>query len=757
MIHSPCRSRSLELFPATCLVLLLVAPLAAPESVGAVECTVSQAGGHAGLPHPILFVTQYPVGEDFATIGSTFANHFATMQTVGRGGDLWILYPDGSLCNVTREAGFGVAASSQTTAAALAVRDPYVHWSGDKALVSMVMGAPTKQFEQLTFHWQIYEVTGLGQGDPVSIDHVDGQPAAYNNVSPIYGPDERILFTTDRPRGGSAHHYPQLDEYESTPTNTGLWALDPATDTLEILDHAPSGVFTPTVDSYGRVLFTRWDHLQQDQQADDGQANAFDWPSEAPGGTTTAAVDVFPERRVNPVAPLTGHRFNHFFPWMMNADGTEHETLNHVGRHEFHDYFDRNRTDDGNLDEFIFSIATETANQNEILNFFQLEEDPTTPGRYFAVDAPEFGTHASGLVFRVDAPPVLPADQIQVTYVTHPDTRTVVDDGDPVPATHTGHYRDPLPLADGSLIAAHATETRYAGNDGSRANPDPRYDFRLRLLTQNGQYFQPDAALTGAGGISRSVIFWDPDVQVSYNGPFWELSPVEVRAKAQPPLLTAPALEAPEAQIFTEESADEAALRDYLRQNDLALIVSRDVTTRDAADVQQPFNLRVAGPGGAQTTGAAGTVYDVEYLQIFQGDLLRGYQGDPGRRVLARPLHGIGNPPSTGAEGSVTLGQDGSMAAFVPAGRALSWQLTSPDDEPVVRERYWLSFQPGEIRVCASCHGLNSEDQAGSAKPTNPPEALRTLVQFWQAEYVDLFADGFESGDVTVWSAAVGD
>ena len=38
----------------------------------------------------------------------------------------------------------------------------------------------------------------------------------------------------------------------------------------------------------------------------------------------------------------------------------------------------------------------------------------------------------------------------------------------------------------------------------------------------------------------------------------------------------------------------------------------------------------------------------------------------------------------------------------------------------VVRERYWLSFQPGEIRVCTSCHGLNSKDQAGQSTPTNP-------------------------------------
>ena len=37
--------------------------------------------------------------------------------------------------------------------------------------------------------------------------------------------------------------------------------------------HRPA-LFTPIVDSYGRILFTRWDHLQRDQQAD-GDGNPF--------------------------------------------------------------------------------------------------------------------------------------------------------------------------------------------------------------------------------------------------------------------------------------------------------------------------------------------------------------------------------------------------------------------------------------------------------------------------------------------------
>jgi hypothetical protein len=86
-----------------------------------------------------------------------------------------------------------------------------------------------------------------------------------------------------------------------------------------------------------------------------------------------------------------------------------------------------------------------------------------------------------------------------------------------------------------------------------------------------------------------------------------------------------------------------------------------------------------------------------------------------------------------GPVGSTALGADGSMAAFVPATRALSWQLTDAAGEAIVRERYWLTFQPGEIRVCASCHGTNSSDQASQPEPSNTPQALVDLLRHWQA------------------------
>jgi hypothetical protein len=51
-----------------------------------------------------------------------------------------------------------------------------------------------------------------------------------------------------------------------------------------------------------------------------------------------------------------------------------------------------------------------------------------------------------------------------------------------------------------------------------------------------------------------------------------------------------------------------------------------------------------------------------------------------------------------------------------------------------VRERYWLTFQPGEVRVCTSCHGLSDKDQAGHGAPANPPQALQALLEHWQAQ-----------------------
>lgn len=695
----------------------------------------AHAGAVVTTANPIVFVTQIPLTSDFTNIASTFGNHMGAMSSVGRGGDLWIRYPDGTLRNLTEAAGYG--SSGQQGATAIAVRDPSPHWDGKKVIFSMVMGAPTKQYQVETYYWQLYEITGLGPNDTPVITKVPNQPANFNNVSPIYGTDDRIIFTSDRPRNGQAHLYPQLDEYEEAPIVTGLWRLDPNTAELQMLNHTPSGAFSPSIDSAGRVIFTRWDHLQRDQQADadaagTGSYGTFDYADEsATASKTSNRVEHFPEPR-SIQGTQNRHSFNVFFPWQINEDGTEEETINHVGRHELASYFEPSFLDDSALQYFSRS-GTGKVNENRLDLMLQMREDPRTPGSLFGIQAPEFGTHSAGQVVRLFGPVTVNPDDMKVDYITHPDTAAPSDQPG---ANHSGLYRNPLPTSNGQFIVVHTANTREVSNEGTLTAPRSRYDFRLKLLnTSSTGYATAGESLTP--GLSKSVSFWNPDQLVSYtNTPLWELQPMELVARARPTQRTAQ-LPAPEAQVFQEEGIDPQAFKTYLRQNGLALIVSRDVTQRDQADKQQPYNLEV--PGGVKTVGSNGKLYSVSHLQVFQADQVRGIGGmnNPraGRRVLARHLHEAHNPKvSSTIPAGIPLAKDGSMAAFVPASRAISYQLTNDSATPVVRERFWLSFAPGEVRVCASCHGVNRKDQAGQPEPTNKPEALRTLLRAWKAQ-----------------------
>lgn len=713
-------------------------------AAGALLLARSGSIGHAQtalvLPHPILFVTQVPVPEDFTTIGALFGNHRGAVTSAARGGDLWIRYTDGTLKNLTQAAGRGVNGFQGTTS--IAVREPSVHWSGMKAVFSMVTGSVTTQYQVATHYWQLYEITGLGQSESPVITKVPNQPVDFNNVSPIYGTDDRIIFTSDRPRDGSRHLHPQLDEYEEAPVVTGLWSLNQATGDLFMLQQSPSGSFSPQIDSFGRVVFIRWDHLQRDQQADaDARSNAgygtFNYANEsANAARLNDRTEVFPEPRASRTdllagTNLEGHTFNDFFPWMIDEDGTDEETLNHLGRHEFHGYFNRSHKDDSNLIEFHSGLPR--TNPNVISNFIHIKEDPFSPGTYYGIDAPEFSTHSSGQVVAFNAPPGLNPDSSVVTYVTHRDTASYTDTPS---SNHTGLYRNPLPLTDGRVVVSHTTSTQADRNTGTRAAPRSRYALRLKVLT-TGTNGASTAGQTLTSGISKSVSWWDPDVAVSFSGELWELDPVEVRARTRP-VRTPPALQQAVQQVFAQQGVTLAQMQAYLRANNLALIVSNNVTTRDRNDRQQPFNLRVAGTS-TQTLGAGGKIYDVSHLQIFQADQLRGIGGTtnprPGRRVLAQPLHdpAVRNPPLSGSPaGSVAVAADGSVAAFVPARRALSWQLTAPNGTPVVRERYWITAQPGEVRVCTSCHGLNTASQANQPEPVNEPQALRQILAYWR-------------------------
>lgn len=728
--------------------------------LGLVACGQSTTGEAApvggvetaalSVANPILFVTQVPIPSDFTNVVSTFGNHLGNPGSAPRGGDLYIRYPNERLKNLTKTAGFG--SDGLQGANSIAVREPCVHWNGQKAIFSMVVGSPN-QYQNSAYRWQLYEITGLGETEEPVITKVPNQPAQYNNVSPIYASDGRILFTSDRPHNGQAHLFPQRDEYEEQPTNTGIWSLNPQSGDLFLMNHSPSGSFSPRIDSFGRIVFTRWDHLERDQQADDDHIGGniygtFNYSEEGPNGVPTNSNDeVFPEPRdhwINYVNDhpnysgplhgyqpnLVGNNINHFFPWTLNQDGTEEETLNHIGRHELHSYFVAARNDDPNLISFL-GPTPHTSNHRPITNLFQIREDPNSPGTYWGIDAPEFFTHAAGQVIRIHGPVGMEADDMTIDYVTHRETANAADNPTP---NHSGLYRNPLPLRNGNVLVVHTMNTQRDQNIGTDLAPKSRYRFRIKLLRRKGGYWNATRPLTI--GIQKTVQYYDPNQLVTYSGELWELDPVEVTPRPVP-LSTGMKLPDIEASVFAEEGVAVHHMRNFLSNNGLALVVSRDVTRRDRNDRQQPFNLHVRGTS-TQTVAGSGHVYDVSHMQFFQADLLRGLtfgQGNPapGRRVIAQPMHGLAvtNPrePSF-PEGSVEIAEDGSMAALVPARRAMSWQMNDPIGQAVVRERYWVSFQPGEIRTCNVCHGLSSADQTGNTQvPQNKPEALRKLLR----------------------------
>ena len=722
----------------------------------------------------ILYVTQVPVmnenkdGTHTVTgnrmnVASLFGQHLGDTASCGRGGALMIRYVDGATRNLTLAAGYGIAAQQQVGANSVAVRSPAVDWTGQKALFSMVVGAPVSAGDATPFFWQIYEITNFGQNQTPVIIKVANQPANANNIMPSYGTNGRILYSSDRTRDGSPHLYPQLEEYLDIPTVTGIWSLDPSPGgTFQMLEHSPSGAFGPFVDHAGRVIFSRWDHLSRDVSVvyDRGPKSAvdvlgvtqtdtfaqtfngtFNYASEAANAAVLPASDTFPESRnfdksgnaldsVIVGHPLNGQTFNQFMIWSMNEDGTDEEIVNHAGRHELNNVFNRSFLDDTNL--VNLSIGTRKFFNSIVM----IHESPLVPGRYFGIDCQEDGTHSAGQIVSLDAGPAVNPEAMAVTYVTHPNKIPLFT---PAPlGSAVDIYRSPVPMSDGNLMAVRASATRTDFN--ANANPNTissAYAFRLELLKLSGATWIPDVLLTGSG-TTANISYFAAGQTLTFNGTLWELDPVEVVSRFKPTATTPAAVKAPEAAVFTQKQLNLQLFQNWLLQQNLSLIISRNVTTRDDVDKQQPFNLKIAHSSTQSVVGSQTPVYPISNLQLFQADQLRGLTTVPGRRVTANIWHdNIGeNPPNpSGPPGSVRLGDDGSMAAIVPAKRALSWHLTDPSHRSVVKERYWVTFQPGEIRTCTSCHGLNDKDQNGLGTPQNSPQALGALLDFWKTNH----------------------
>ncbi|HEX6929688.1 MAG TPA: hypothetical protein VF267_10580 [Gammaproteobacteria bacterium] len=781
----------------------------------------------------MIFVAQTPSPTGTSDIGShtaTFGNGQPDIGSAARGGSLYFLEADGTLRDLLDEAlkngcdagGGAICDASGSHAvnddgllvSGYVVRRPRVHWNADKVIFAMVAGAKHEQFGAVIPadpQWQLYEIGGLDPDDKPLLTKVAGQPP-FNNVDGIYGSEGKIFFISDKTVTGNDAHYPQLDEYESLPINTGLWKLDPETGTVSLMDHSPSGDFGPEITPGGHLIFTRWDHLQRDQQAehakevvilpdtdefwgpytytDESQAGDDDYrlvedmtrvylQNFIDSGKTdmeslTLAADgdeIYPEPvRGNPfynwgdkdgtvagsfggeqidyTLPQTEYgainslRFNHFLPWQIRQDGLQCETYRHTGLHENGGFIQKALRDDPNIRDI------ETTKVRIPDGFFlnQVFDDEETGFEIVTgVVSPEFGTHKAGPILQfidtqVASKPALHenGDAVEYEFLTDP-------------ADNENLYRDPFFLSDGRLVASVSRDP----------GPDQRdfdaFDFRLYVMKKNAQsgYYEPDQPLMSES-IERTFDFWEENGGLplrEFDGALWEIEAQEVIVRAEPTIPAEPALDDPELDAFTAAGIDPADFREYLRDNNLAAIVIRNATTRDGADVVQPFNLVVQDADGlheqtVHTEFEAGTdtLYPITYLQLMRGDYLRGYTkfarfeggefvSDGGRRILPNELAMTGklaNNLDTDAgapAGAVPVAPDGSIAALVPALRAMTWQLTDDDGDPVVRERYWLTFQPGEVRVCASCHGVNDVGQDGNGKPQNSPEALRILLE----------------------------
>jgi hypothetical protein len=322
-------------------------------------------------------------------------------------------------------------------------------------------------------------------------------------------------------------------------------------------------------------------------------------------------------------------------------------------------------------------------------------------------------------------------------------------------------YRNPMPMSDGTIIAVFSDCSNsiagYDTNVGATTLPVSKFHFRLMTLTNSGGVYGTNQFVV-PGGIQSTSVFYQDSILVTNGATMWELQPVEVRSRPIPtPVFSGVA--SIEKQVFADEAVDLATFQADLAQRNLALVVSRNVTARDSADKQQPYNLNV--PGGTNSIANTGKVYDITHLQYMQADYLRGYTNGPtgpmpGRRILAVPMHATTNfnyasSKTNAPAGGTEIMSDGSQATFIPANRAVTWQLTGTTNDSVVKERYWISFRPGEVRTCANCHGINAVDQLGRTAPTNSPAALHQLLRLWRTNSANAYTltvnNGSNSGN----------
>ena len=659
-------------------------------------------------------------------------------------------------------------------------------------------GSDTTEFFWQLYEITLPNQTQLNASVKPILTKVAGQPP-YNNIMPCYGPAGEFIFASDRPYNGQSHlrqreEYLGLPTvsglWKLDPATAALTllhhspsgAFSPFVDSYGRLifinwDHLSRDIEAVTDErdsdtAYGEPApgtFSGWNKTPNGSGnfADEAAAAAF-----SPGVPygTGPHLDFFPEPRNSDKKSLAlewnntinGTTTNIFMPWMINLDGTTGEILNHVGRHEVAGGIKRNfirSPQDNDLVDLLPNVAPGYGGltpHNFFNNFMSVHEDPLNPGTYFGTDAGDLGTHMAGRVVKLtNAGAGVNPDTMLVNYVTAavqgiPTVRVSMNiTSPPSPFTPLSSpetiYRNPVPLKDANIVASVATGIDQTDwNRGTVTAPSTPFNFRLKSLKVSGSFYVSDVTLTPGLTITSSYFIPGQAQPVTFSGvAAWELDAAEVTTRTVPTVATS-AIDPIEAACFTTANVHLPTFQNWLTANNYALSVSRDVRFRDQHDRQQPFNLRNVW-SGQQITATAGTVYNIGWIQFLQGDLRRGYTMGgaapaEGRRVVATPMHdGFSeNVLTAGAPvGALRLGNDSSFAAIVPAGKALTWHLLDNDAAKTsqVKERFWVTFQRGEIRTCANCHGINTANQIGTGKPTNTPQALLDLLAQWKTNH----------------------
>ena len=409
------------------------------------------------------------------------------------------------------------------------------------------------------------------------------------------------------------------------------------------------------------MIFTRWDHLQRDQQADadvdgDGLRHVrLRRRESANAARLNQRVEVFPEPRSSRTDLLAG----------TNLEGTEHQPLLPVGdqrrRHRGGDAQSHRPSRAARLlqPQHQRRRTRHRVHRRRPQRPDEPERDPeslpaprgsdarraatSAPTRRSSRRTPRDRSSASSRSRR--------ARGSDPGHVRHRTLDARCTRGDAGGGSQRPLSRSAAAVGRDAARGPHRRDARGPQRRHARATTS-RYAFRIKTLAQqNGTYVAGDAAHVRASR-PRSR-YWDPDVLVSWSGTLWELNPVEVRARPRPRPACVAARGARGADLPRRRRRSGALPQRPRRAQPRPRRQPqrhRARRRRQAAAVQPARGTPAASSDDRAT--ANGKIYDVALLQFFQADQLRGIGGTAspraGRRVLARAMHdpAVKNPPT---------------------------------------------------------------------------------------------------------------